>query len=93
MGRQPMSVEDIIKGYISAQDPQGFWLTPIRSTSNVYKPYEDTTPSNETKYVSTNVGDEHDTSPYSSFDSQFDGISTSDYINKMAVMLHYVAGE
>lgn len=93
MGRQPMSVEDIIKGYISAQDPQGFWLTPIRSTSNVYKPYEDTTPSNETKYVSTNVGDEHDTSPFSSFDSQFNGISTSDYINKMAVMLHYVAGE
>jgi len=92
-GGAPMSVEDIIKGYISSQTPQGCWLTPLNNTSNPYAPYEDNTPSHETKYLSTNVGDEHDTSPYSNFGSSVQGISTSDYINKMAVMLHYIAGE
>lgn len=92
-GRAPMTVEDIIKGYISSQNADGIWLTPIRSTSNVYQPYEDRTPSHETKYVSTNVGDQYDTSPYSSMGPAVEGISTSDYINKMAVMLHYIAGE
>ncbi len=88
-GFQPMSLEDQVQQVISALTPEGCWLSPLRSTSNPYKPYEDTTPSNETKYQSSNVGDEFDTSPHSNTDPSIMCISTSDYINKMGTLIRY----
>ena len=77
--------EDII----AALRPEGYWLSPLGSTSHPYKPGASTTPSDETKYASTNVGDEYDTSPYRCTDGTM-CISTRDYINKMAALIRFI---
>ena len=77
--------EDII----AALTPEGCWLSPLGSTSNPYKPGASTEPSNETKYASTHVGDEYDTSPYRCTDGTM-CISTRDYINKMAALIRFI---
>ena len=74
---------------IAALKPEGYWLSPLGSTSNPYKPGAPTTPSDETKYGSTNVGDEYDTSPYRCTDGTM-CISTRDYINKMAALIRFI---
>ena len=74
---------------IAALKPEGYWLSPLGSTSNPYKPGAPTTPSDETKYGSTNVGDEYDTSPYRCMDGTM-CISTRDYINKMAALIRFI---
>ena len=79
------SVQDII----AALTPEGYWLSPLGSTSNPYKPGAPTTPSDETKYGSTNVGDEYDTSPYRCTDGTM-CISTRDYINKMSTLIRFI---
>ena len=71
---------------ISTMKKEGYWLTSIRNTSNPYQPYEDTTPSTETKYCSTNVGDQYDTSCYESDEL---GITTRDFINKISALIRY----
>lgn len=79
------SVKDIIGG----QSSDGAWLSPLRSTSNPYKPCKYTASSTETRYASTNVGDEYDTSPYHS-ENPVQCISTQDYINKMRTLIYYL---
>ncbi|MBQ9477506.1 MAG: pectate lyase [Bacteroidales bacterium] len=88
-GRPMPTLEDQAKDIIAALTKEGCWLSPLRTTSNPYQPYEDSTPSTETKYVSTNVGDQYDTSPYSNTDPSIQCISTSDYINKMGTLIRY----
>ena len=74
---------------IDALTPEGYWLSPLGSTSNPYKAGASTEPSSETKYASTNVGDEYDTSPYRCTDGTM-CISTRDYINKMATLIRLI---
>lgn len=78
-----------VKSIIEALEGEGYWLSPLGNTSNPYKPGADTTPSKETKYVSTNVGDEYDTSPYRADGSQ-KCISTRDYISKMSTLIRFI---
>ena len=78
-----------VKDIIAALTPEGYWLSPLGSTSNPYKPGASTMPSDVTEYVSTNVGDEYDTSPYRCTDGTM-CISTRDYINKMATLIRFI---
>ena len=78
-----------VKSIIDALTPEGYWLSPLGSTSNPYKAGAPTTPSDETQYASTNVGDEYDTSPYRSMDGTM-CISTRDYINKMVALIRFI---
>ena len=88
-GRSP---ETVVAGHVASQTTSGIWLTPLYNTSHPYAPYSDTVPSHDRQYVSTNVGDEHDTSPFATREPPM-GISTSDFISRMSAMLHYIAGE
>lgn len=81
--------ETAVSGIISALTKDGCWLSPLKSTSNPYKAGASTDPSTETKYCSTNVGDEYDTSPHAP-DSEILCISTQDYINKMFTLIKFV---
>lgn len=81
--------EDQVKEIISSLSPEGCWLSPIGSISNPYKAPVDFTPSNESKYVSTNVGDEYDTSCFRATEPVM-GISTSTYINNMMRLIGFI---
>ena len=83
------SPEQAVREIIGALDAQGRWLSPLGSTSNPYKPGASTDPSGETRYASTNVGDEYDTSPYRCEDGTM-CISTRDFINKMAALIRFI---
>ena len=80
------SLAEEAEAVIGSLTKEGYWLAPIRDTSNPYKPYSDPEPSNETKYCSTNVGDEYDTSCY---ETDIMGITTRDFINKMGALIRY----
>lgn len=89
--RRAITVDDkAVKDIIKAQNSEGCWLSPMRNTSNPYKPCPDATPSKSTDYASTNVGDQYDTSPYRYTGGDQMVISTSDYINKMSSLINYV---
>ena len=67
--------------------PNGCWLTPLTSTSNVYKPLpEGLDKNNDTRYARTMVGDEYDTSPYH-LEHRVMGISTREYIRCMCLLM------
>ena len=71
---------------------EGYWLTPLRQTSNPYKPCTDFTPSTTREYTSTYVGDEFDTSPYTA-ENPVDCISVRTYIDNMMQMIKYLDKE
>ncbi|MBP5171150.1 MAG: pectate lyase [Bacteroidales bacterium] len=85
-GRSRERVGDII----AALSPEGYWLSPLGSTSNPYKPGASDTPSDETRFASTDVGDEYDTSPYRCTDGSM-CISTRDFIGKMTTLIRFIA--
>lgn len=78
-----------VRRIIGEMDDEGCWLTPMRSTSNPYKPCSDTTPNTSREYTSTNVGDEFDTSPYSA-QEPINCISVRTYIDNMMQMIQYL---
>jgi len=91
--RMPQNVSDKdVKDIISSLSAEGCWLTPLTTTSNPYKPGAPTTPSSETKYVRTNVGDEYDTSPYRCETGEM-CISTREYMNRMMTLISFVDKE
>ena len=84
--RGVMSVKDIL----NAQQPGGGWITPLGQISNVYKPLpEGLAPSASSKYATTFVGDEYDTSPYTP-DKPVYGYSTKDFISYMSQLINFV---
>ena len=85
-GSDPDALSGAAAEVIGSLTKEGYWLSPIRNTSNPYQPYEDRTPSTETKYCSTNVGDQYDTSCYETDEM---GITTRDFINKMGTLIRY----
>jgi len=70
---------------VDALNAQGWWPTPLRATSNPYR--GDGSPDPQPgDFGSTHVGDETDTSPYTT-DTPVTGISTSTYIQNMARLI------
>ena len=83
------TTEAQVKEILSAQQKNGCWLSPLGSTSNPYKAGAPTEKSHTTEFVSTNVGDEYDTSPYRCTDGTL-CISTKDYLQKMSSLIDFV---
>ena len=80
-----------IEQIIDNLNEDGAWLSPMRMASNEFKPVPQQKPSKESKYASTTVGDEYDTSPYSH--TERDGkmcISTAEYANNMTALIRYL---
>lgn len=82
---QDKDVAELIKGL----SKDGYWLSPIRMTSHPYKECPSMPASNETKYATTFVGDEYDTSTYASEDPVM-GISMAAYIENMMVLIQAI---
>jgi PelA/Pel-15E family pectate lyase len=70
---------------IRALNAQGWWPTPLRATSNPYKGDGSPTPA-PGDYRTTHVGDETDTSPYTT-DRPVTGISTATYMANMVKLI------
>lgn len=82
--------DDDVQQILGAQQANGCWLSPITSISNPYKPLpEVSAPSRETKYASTMVGDEYDTSPHAC-EERIDCISVRTYIQNMARLIGWL---
>lgn len=86
-GKDEKSIDTIIKSLNNS----GYWLTPIKQISNVYKEYTDgiDVKSSDKKFAETMVGDQFDTSPYTSEEPVM-GISTATYINNMTQLIQYL---
>ena len=78
-----------MKNILAAMDDKGRWFTKQVYISNPHIGDGTKTELTE-KYMSTNVGDETDTSPYPD-ESDQDYISTRTFINNMQVILNYVS--
>jgi PelA/Pel-15E family pectate lyase len=74
---------------INALTDDGCWLVPMTMTSNPYKPVPDAPKNDDTRYVTSRVGDEFDTSTYP-LEAPVPGISMQAYINNMMRLINYV---
>ncbi len=81
---------DAVRAILADLNAQGWWPTPLRSTSHPYSGDGAATPA-PGDYSQTHVGDITDTSPFTT-DTPVTGISTGTYIQKMATLIGYVAG-
>ena len=81
--------EEQIRKIMEEQTVEGYWLTPLRQTSNPYKTCPDHTPCHSTEFTSTFVGDEYDTSPYTDEDPEL-CISVRTYIDNLARMIYFL---
>jgi hypothetical protein len=78
------------------------WLTPIGSITNPYRGPAPATPYDGKAYMSRNVGDLYDTSPYDPLKPPVEspytpqagplGITTSDFIKNLGTLAAYIAG-
>lgn len=82
-GPQPPGVDQIV----ASLSDEGYWLTPLRQVSHPYKAIPKTmaAESDSREFISTMVGDEYDTSPYT--DESVKGISTQAFLRNMAVLI------
>jgi PelA/Pel-15E family pectate lyase len=80
-GSRDASPRDLVRSL----NAQGWWPTPLLATSNPYKGTGPAAPA-PGDYRTTHVGDETDTSPYTT-DKPVVGISTSAYIANMAKLI------
>lgn len=85
MGSSDKEIGELIESLTK----EGYWLTPLRMTSNPYKECKSTGASDETKYVTTMVGDEFDTSCFPNKENVM-GISMSVYISNMMKLIGYL---
>jgi PelA/Pel-15E family pectate lyase len=69
---------------IAKLNENGWWPTPLRATSNVYRGKGPTKPARG-EFRTTHVGDASDTSPYNT-DRPVTGISTATYLANMAAL-------
>ena len=83
--------EDAVQAVVDGLDSKGRWLVKHGSISNPYAGDGVKTETND-DYASKNVGDETDTSCYRDETDQ-NYISTREYINKMMVLVRYVASQ
>lgn len=69
---------------------EGYWLTPLKFISNLYKEVPTQPYSQETAYASTMVGDSYDTSCYPP-EKEVMGISTGAYIENMMKLIVFLS--
>lgn len=81
--------EKEIQHLIKTITKKGYWLTSITNISNPYKECPPMKPSEDTKYATTFVGDEYDTSCYTSRTPVM-GISTAVYIANMIKCIYFL---
>ncbi|WP_199192671.1 pectate lyase [Allosphingosinicella deserti] len=79
------SVTATPRDLIRSLNSQGWWPTPLKATSNPYKGDGSPTPA-PGDFRSTHVGDETDTSPYTT-DHPVTGISTATYMANMVKLM------
>ena len=79
------SVTATPRDLIRSLNRQGWWPTPLKATSNPYKGDGSPTPA-PGDFRSTHVGDETDTSPYTT-DHPVTGISTATYMANMVKLM------
>ena len=84
-GRKSTSAEMLMKSLTK----EGYWLSPIKQISNIYKPAPEIAASDDTRYMETMVGDEYDTSPYTP-EKEIMGISTGIFIENMTTLIHEI---
>jgi PelA/Pel-15E family pectate lyase len=78
-----------IQNIVESLNQEGYWLTPLSMISNPFKAVPDLPKSEETKYVSTRVGDEYDTSTYPPTTPVM-GISMQVYLSNMIKLIQFV---
>lgn len=78
-----------VSAVIESLNSDGCWLTPLMMTSNPYNECGASDISEETKYATTRVGDEYDTSTYSP-ETLEQGVSTQVYIGNMMSLINYI---
>jgi PelA/Pel-15E family pectate lyase len=88
-GRRGAGVTPDIAQIIASLTPEGAWLSPLTMTSNPYIECPPQPQSNDTAYVSRNVGDKYDTSPYSAPQPVM-GIATSTFMRNMMLLINYL---
>lgn len=81
--------EKMIKELIAALNEDGYWPSPLKNMSNVYKPCKDEPASESTDYVTTMVGDEYDTSCYYATE-EIPCISVGLYIQNMIQLARFL---
>lgn len=79
------SVSELIKELTK----EGYWLTPLRLTSNPYKKCPPMNSSDEKKHATSFVGDEYDTSTYENAETVM-GISMAAYISNMMKLISFL---
>jgi hypothetical protein len=81
---------DQVKKLISGLGGQGFWITPLISTTH---PYIGPGPKKVTPgdFSTQRVGDKYDTSPYF-INKPIEGISTGQFIRNMGLLIEYLEG-
>ena len=88
--RSVRNLQDDVAALIQNIHKDGYWLSPI-PFSNPYKVYpKEGVVHTGNEYLSTNVGDEYDTSPFNR--EGIMGISTEVYINNMMKCIIYLDG-
>lgn len=75
---------------VASLNAQGYWPTPLVSTSNPYRGPGPRTPT-PGDYATTHVGDAWDTSPYPT-DKPVTGISTGAYIENIKTLIQHLDG-
>lgn len=89
-GQHAMNGAQKVQDLLTSLNSQGYWPTPLLMTSNPYKGEPPKTGlSKDERYAETMVGDEWDTSPYST-DKPSLGISTGVYIKNMSTLIRYL---
>ncbi len=80
---------EMARELVSSLTADGYWLSPLKQTSNPYLPYTASGTGEETEYATTFVGDEYDTSPYPCTEGET-CISVGDYIQHMRTLIAYL---
>jgi hypothetical protein len=101
LGREPPAMvvsDEQAAALLDQLSSRGAWLTPLELTSNPYRGEGSSEPWSSDEYVSTNVGDRTDTSPYRvnlrprsyAAESAPLGISVAVFIRNMAQLIAYL---
>lgn len=88
---QETNLEQCVRQIRDSLTEEGYWLTPLTSCSNPYKPCPENKriPNDDTHYRETFVGDEYDTSCYPA-PGNVQGISTKTYVSNMSKLIQYI---
>lgn len=81
--------DDQVRRLMRDLNAEGYWPTPLRATSNPYRPPEEAALLPPSKAANGEMMDARNTSPYTTADPVM-GISTGTYINNMSQLIRYM---